>query len=94
MITKSSILKAYNKAVACGAFERGRVNRALGIAMSKSTVIANGKIDAASKTNPGDFNLATFNACTCQDAKRGHKCKHMIAYAIIKRAYEYESEVK
>ena len=90
MVTKQSIFAAYNKAIACGQFERGRINRALGIALSASTKIVNGQIDVVSTTKQGDWHLATWNKCDCQDAKRGHKCKHQIAWAILYRAYQYE----
>lgn len=97
MISKSSIMTAYNRAIACGKFDTARVNRALGIALRSTTkILSDGRMES---TNPktGDWQVYDFSACTCIDKqKRGGKCKHNISYAILKRAYEYEtvSEVK
>ena len=70
MITKSEIFTQYNKARSAakhGKLDAGRVNRALGIAQSKS---------------PQKY-VTTIKTCTCEDHKRhSTPCKHMIAKMI------------
>ena len=68
MQNKSTIFSRYNLArglVRAGTLDAGRLNRALGVALSKE---------------PRPYRT-TSDSCTCEDAKYGHRhvCKHMLA---------------
>lgn len=70
---KSAIFSSYNKAVACGKFERLRINRALGI-------IQHGEQRPYA---------TSITDCTCPDFAKHHKpCKHIIAKMVLYRAFE------
>ncbi|MGD9724771.1 MAG: SWIM zinc finger family protein [Pirellulales bacterium] len=65
-MNKSILFRNYNAARALG-LDRGRLNKALGLAQSKSA--------------PKYITSADF--CSCADAKyRGVTCKHQIAVAL------------
>lgn len=79
-IDRSAIFTAYNHArahVASHQFERGRLNRALGLAMSK--------------TWPWRRQLyhTTSRDCTCPDRqiRQVAYCKHMLALALTEKEY-------
>jgi len=70
---KSAIFTQYNKARNCGAFDKARINRAIGI-------IQHGELRPYTTTT---------KECTCPDfAKHNKPCKHIIARAIAYRAFE------
>jgi hypothetical protein len=69
---KSAIWTQYNKALKSGAFDRLRVNRALGI-------LQHGE--------PRPYNT-TISTCDCPDSAHGHVCKHRIAKMLAYRAFE------
>jgi hypothetical protein len=76
------LLSAYNRAKACGEFEQGRVNRALGLAIRE---VLRGD------TRPY---RTSVSVCDCKDywgRKKYRACKHMISKMIVQRAQEYVS---
>lgn len=73
MTIKSAIFTQYNKARSCGAFDKFRINRAIGI-------IQHGEQCPYA---------TTMTQCTCPDfAKHNKPCKHIIARAIAYRTFE------
>lgn len=78
----STLMSSYNYAVHSGKFERGRVNRALGIVMSgRIALLPDG--NAIAEGN-GDTYYITREGCDCPDHTwRRQTCKHQIARFLI-----------
>lgn len=70
--TKSALFTQYNKAIASGAFDRKRVNRALGLFQKGETRPYN----------------TTITSCDCPDSARGNVCKHRIQKMLAYRTFE------
>jgi hypothetical protein len=87
IVTKSNLMKAYNAAVIARCFDRGRLNRALGIVQRNSTkLLADGRLDVTGS----DWHLATIKSCDCEDHKRVKYCKHIIASMLLYKALKLE----
>jgi hypothetical protein len=91
--TKSVLFRVFNaarKAAGAGKIDQGRLNRALGIAQSRSTQFwVDGKLDVPSRSKPGRSYTADWRKCDCPD-KRIHRsqCEHNIAWALLKKAWD------
>jgi len=86
---RSYIIQAYNKASAVAnagdhGFERQRLNRALGLALSPHKMAGKVKLYGT-----------TIRNCNCPDRRKGRYlktnrvCKHMMALMIVERAKTY-----
>lgn len=96
--TKQSLFRAYNaarKAAQTGAFPLSRLNAALGLALSARTAWWNdGTLDVPSRSKPGESYTVTWEHCGCQGKsyRPGQHCAHNIAFALLKRAWDFARE--
>ena len=93
MIDLASLFRAYNAAKQSRRFHPQRLNKALGIAMRRTTrVLDDQRIDVTGRGS--DWHLASIKNCTCEDYLRHGRgqwwCKHKIAAALLYRAYQLQ----
>ena len=90
MVDLSSLFRAYNAAKRTRRFHPQRLNKALGIAMRRTTrILDDQRIDVTGRG--GDWHLASIKKCDCMDHRRGARyCKHIIATMLLYRAYQLQ----
>lgn len=93
-VTMRALMIAYNRALKKKFIDRGRLNRALGIAMRAKTV----KTEGSRWLTPGNERAEqsfTYYTCTCSDhaKKAADFCKHELAAMLLVRAVEIDKDL-
>lgn len=90
-MTRSALMKAYNAAKKSHKFDAARLNRALGVAQSKTWTMDGEAMVVRGKSGT---HHATKHGCDCPDCQKRHTvCKHQIALLLVAKAYYIDRRV-